>query len=123
MQRISNCDMASYVNQLDEFRNHNGTVIAQDRGDIYVVQSYGEHFPMYVYDYATRVWFGNTDKYSRTTSTHQNKTRPDVNCIQWTDTNQMRTLVQAGSYAAACADRITEPSGVELIERAFAAMN
>jgi hypothetical protein len=53
-----------------------------DKGDIeavgrlYVIYSYGSHFPMYVWDETAKIWLGNSDKYSRTTSTHQSKYRP-----------------------------------------------
>jgi hypothetical protein len=43
---------------------------------LYVVYSYGLHFPMYVYDYAADKWYENTDKYSSTTSKQQGQARP-----------------------------------------------
>ena len=41
---------------------------------IYVVYSYGYHFPMYVYTLGT--WYVNSDKYSVSTSKQQNQARP-----------------------------------------------
>lgn len=48
----------------------------------YVVYSYGTHWPLYLFDAATGVWYGNADTYSRTTSHHANATRPTAD-IHW----------------------------------------
>lgn len=102
---ITNRQMSRAVTNLTAFRNNNHTVYSEDRGDLYVVYSYGDHFPMYVYDYASRTWFGNDSKYSSTTSRHQSLARPRADEIEWMDTHTMRTLIRAGGYAAYCARR------------------
>jgi hypothetical protein len=45
-------------------------------GVLYVVYSYGLHFPMFVFDYAADKWYENTDKYSSTTSKQTGQARP-----------------------------------------------
>ena len=42
----------------------------------YVVFSYGLHWPLFIYDYNKRQWYGNSDKYSVTTSRHYGKLNP-----------------------------------------------
>jgi hypothetical protein len=79
---ISNRDARQYVEQRKPFEGSNirGKWLcptnAEDveRDGIYVVYSYGEHFPMYIY--AENTWFENEDKYSPTTSKHQSQCRP-----------------------------------------------
>lgn len=62
---------------------------------VYVIYSYGSHFPMYVYDELSQQWLGNSDKYSRTTSTHQSKYRPSE-VAKWFDTTTLRDIVGLG---------------------------
>jgi hypothetical protein len=76
---------------------------------LYVVYSYGTHFPMYVYDASASVfdehgnalgkgvWLGNTDRYSVTTSKHQGKTRPNT-VHKWLNTEQLKDTIHEGSY-------------------------
>ena len=67
-----------------EFKTSNGTVY-----------SYGKHFPMYVYDYRMCEWYGNSDKYSPTTSKHQSTCRPP-NVSHWVDTKTLQSLAEVG---------------------------
>jgi hypothetical protein len=62
---------------------------------VYVIYSYGSHFPMYVYDETSQQWLGNSDKYSRTTSTHQSKYRPSE-VAKWFDTTTLKDIVRYG---------------------------
>ena len=62
---------------------------------VYVIYSYGSHFPMYVYDETSQQWLGNTDKYSRTTSSHQSKYRPSE-VAKWFNTATLRDIVGLG---------------------------
>jgi hypothetical protein len=63
--------------------------------EVYVIYSYGFHFPMYVYDETTQQWLGNSSKYSRTTSSHQSKYRPSV-VAKWFDTTTLEDIVRHG---------------------------
>lgn len=62
---------------------------------VYVIYSYGHHFPMYVYDEESGQWLGNKAKYSRTTSTHQSKYRPSE-VAEWFDTAELKAIVDCG---------------------------
>lgn len=44
---------------------------------LYVVYSYGLHYPLFAYDYKTDVWYENKTKSSRATSRHRNYGKPD----------------------------------------------
>lgn len=62
---------------------------------VYVIYSYGQHFPMYVWDETSGEWLGNKDKYSRTTSSHQSKYRPSE-VAKWFDTATLQDIVDRG---------------------------
>jgi hypothetical protein len=105
------------------FRNNNKTVWSEAQGPLYIVYSYGDHFPIYVYDHAAGMWFGNDDKYSPTTSRHQTYARPRLaqpypactshtNDITWVAAGELRDLVHAGSYAAYAGNRCTQKEQV-----------
>lgn len=50
---------------------------AEDK--VYVVYSYGRHFPMFAYSTITQQWYENEDGYSRTTAKHKTQLRPTAN--------------------------------------------
>ena len=106
MTRIANADMGRYVSHRQPFITNNKTAFGEYDGDLYIVYSYGKHFPMYVFDRNTHMWFGNSDKYSRTTSSHQTKAHPRQNIDVWLDTGKLQQFIAAGGYVNACADRI-----------------
>lgn len=107
MPYITNSDAASYVDCQEPFQTNNKTLFARKRDGLYVVYSYGEHFPLYVYDFVSGVWFGNGDRYSVTTTRHKTHARPQGE-ITWCSTDYLRGMIVAGSYASAVADRIIE---------------
>jgi hypothetical protein len=47
------------------------SLYAETIDNLYIVYSYGKHFPIAVYNFDTKIWYINTDKYSVTTSKHQ----------------------------------------------------
>lgn len=77
-----------YVQKLQPFRNNatggkgpknaslwgEWTTFADDSDPLYVVYSYGRHWPLWAN--WKGVWFGNTDKFSRTTTKHYSQTHP-----------------------------------------------
>lgn len=65
----------------------------------YVVYSYGTHFPMYIWDGSTGMWYGNKDKYSCTTSRHQSACSPP-HVDAWYDTHMMEVLARTGFVGA-----------------------
>lgn len=74
--RVANSNARKYVQQRKPFRGNNtyGACI-EDR---YVVYSYGEHWPLFMYDDGR--WFANSDRYSRTTSKHRSQLHPLTDC-------------------------------------------
>lgn len=67
--------------------------------DLYIVYSFGHHFPMFVWDNKAGAWFENTDKFSRTTSKHQGQLRPDAHVEYKLVTEEIKGLVSAGGLA------------------------
>lgn len=63
---------------------------------VYAVFSYGMHFPMYVYDYETDKWFGNSDKFSKTTTKHMWYAKPTEEIHAYYDTRTLSTIVEIG---------------------------
>jgi hypothetical protein len=68
---------------------------------LYVVYSYGEHFPIYIAetDNETKrlTWYANSDKYSPSTSRHQSQAAPwhGTYCVPMT-TDAMRRIAKDG---------------------------
>lgn len=124
MKRVTNKEAASLTQRREIFETVNQTIFSRrlrgydiGHGDyadkVYVVYSYGDHFPMYVYDYGTGQWYGNANKYSVTTSRHQTLTRPDV-VSRWFGTDELRRIISAGGLAEAVVQRI-ESAAVGLL--------
>tara|TARA_R110002051_G_C8481797_1_gene461758 strand:+ start:208 stop:639 length:432 start_codon:yes stop_codon:yes gene_type:complete len=111
MDTITLKQMSEYTTYHLPFKNSNETVFAKEPPnpfegqDLYVVYSYGEHFPIYVYDYQSEMWFGNDDKYSPTTSKHQTMAEPEVDDIQWLTTEELNQIIYCGGYRNYCSDR------------------
>jgi len=59
-----------------EFEAGNVFAVDYPTTGYYVVFSYGLHWPLFVYDYSKDQWYGNSDKYSVTTSKHYSKLNP-----------------------------------------------
>ena len=59
-----------------EFVSGNAFALNYHATGYYVIYSYGTHWPLYIYDYNTQQWYGNSDKYTRTTSKHYSKLNP-----------------------------------------------
>ena len=105
MDIIRLSDMQEHTTNHKQFKNSTETVFTKKRRDLYVVYSYGEHFPMYIYDHHVHLWFGNYDKYSPTTSKHQTMARPDADEINMLSTEELSALVRLGSYGEFCSER------------------
>lgn len=62
-------------------------------GGAYAVLSYGDHWFHYVYDYYTTRWYGNAERYSRTTTKHLSELQPvDARHITWTTNDELRNI-------------------------------
>lgn len=84
----------------EPFRNGNNTLFSAEWRRLYVVYSYGEHWPLFIYDRDMGVWFENETSSTVTTNKHRSQARPhNVNPVKLTCA-EMKRLVAAGSYAA-----------------------
>jgi len=110
MDTINNNQMSEYTTRLEQFKTNNGTVYTTDQvhPDLYIVYSYGEHWPMYVYDDATATWIGNGEKYDQpTTNRHASLSKPNVEDIKYLNRDELDRLITLGGYSQYCADRCT----------------
>jgi hypothetical protein len=109
--RVSNSKARQYVEKLEEFQGSNTFGKWLDVGNgrtetnlLYVVYSYGSHFPMYVWDSTEKKWLGNKDKYSQSTTRHQSLLRPSSVGI-WYDTNEMKEVIYHGGLISTIIER------------------
>ena len=106
MTRLANTELRGPIERREIFQTNSGSVFPSNyvRG-LYIVYSYGYHFPMWLYDRQTAQWFGNADKYSRTTSKHQSQTRPNVD-MTMTNTRTLQQIIEWSGYTEYCAARV-----------------
>ena len=102
MNKVANKNARQYVDNLDRFTGSN--IFGEQADNLYIVYSYGYHFPMYIYDrQAGGIWIGSKDSYSVSTSRHQSQCRPsDLASVEdggcWLDTaEQMKDYIKCGS--------------------------
>lgn len=76
--KYANKDMRKAVEYITEFKNNNETVysVRYENAGIYAVFSYGDHWPMWVYDWNANQWYENVSVYGNTTSRHAYYTKP-----------------------------------------------
>lgn len=88
--RTTNRNAREYVRNGVPFKNSNGQLFGRwETPTLFVVYSYGEHWPLFAWDGQTNEWLENYDKYSVTTSRHRTYAHPLA------DTNQMsRTMLK-----------------------------
>ena len=72
--KTTNSKSYRYTTMKKQFKANN--MFAQWTNGVYVVYSYGKHFPMYIYNPIEQIWYENKDKYSQSTSKQQNQARP-----------------------------------------------
>lgn len=98
MDRVSNKTARDWVNRGIEFQGNNTFAkwITTNNNKLYVVYSYGSHFPMYIYDQSQDRWVGNNSKYSQTTSKHQSQLKPSDTINRWLNTNEMQAVIHEG---------------------------
>ena len=95
--RVANKNARQYVNELKVFEGSN-TFATNDNENLYVVYSYGYHFPMYIYDRQAGIWVGSKDKYSSSTTRHQSQCAPNAEIKCWLDTaKEMNEYIRCGS--------------------------
>ena len=82
--RVSGQDCRSFIQELKLFHNSGtnhrhpkgATLWSEQQGNLYVVYSYGTHWPLLVN--WRGIWFSNEDKSTRTTNRHRTYTNPYV---------------------------------------------
>ena len=106
MPKLANNQVRDAVDKRQLFTNTNDTVHSDFTSpELYVVYSYGSHYPMYVYDNIARQWFGNETRSTPTTERHKTQARPDGD-IRWVSTDYLRAMILAGSYVNHTAQRV-----------------
>lgn len=88
--RVANKSCSSYVAGRQEFQGSH--LYGQLLGGMYIVYSYGPHFPLYVYKDGT--WYRNTDRRSVSTSRHYGQANPGVPCED-RNTGELRDMIDA----------------------------
>ena len=89
--RVSNRETRDYVKNLKEFKANNlwsewvpdTNTANETEAARYVVYSYDRHWPLFIYEVKTDMWFENGSKYSVTTSKHKTQSHP------YTDTTKL----------------------------------
>lgn len=80
--KISNSKARQYVQDCKEFKANNLWAEWVESMGVpnarYVVYSYDRHWPLFVYDVMTEIWFENASKYGMTTSKHHGQAHPHV---------------------------------------------
>ena len=72
---------------------------------LYVVCSYGRHWPLFVYDFKVNQWFANPDKYSVSTSKHYTQLHPNEP-VNFMSKDMLVTMIELGGYAALVQQRL-----------------
>ena len=72
MEQVANKNCRSLVEDRKEFNGSN--LYARKIGKLYVVYSYGEHYPMFLFRKGW--WYENKDGFSRSTGKHHSQARP-----------------------------------------------
>ena len=81
------------------------SIFAEQRENLYIVYSYGTHFPMYVYDETVGIWLGNQDKYSVSTSKHQSQAHPSEGILHWLSNKELKLLILEGGLVPYMVDK------------------
>jgi len=107
MTRIRKDEVRDYVDRRLPFHIKDSTLYSMLSGKgKYVVYTYGFNNPLYVYDDDLEVWFGNADTYENAPKPLKTAAIASDVKINWLDHEDMRSLIDAGSYGAHCARRI-----------------
>lgn len=75
--KVSGWKARQFAQQRLPFTNHNKQLFGRwETPQLYVVYSYGTHWPLFAYDTTLNLWYENEDRCSRTTSKHRSQTHP-----------------------------------------------
>lgn len=92
-------DAGQNIDTLTEFllkRNGDAVIYSVNRPKTYTVYSYGEHYPMYVYDRTVDRWYGNGDRSTQTTNRHKKLLEPCDGVHQYVDTHRLKSIAYNG---------------------------
>ena len=101
MKHIANSNCRLCVQKLEPFMGSNLWGEWRNRttdNERYIVFSWGDHFPMFIY--TNGCWFENEDKFSRSTTKHQTQAHPRRPTILLS-TYWMKILATDGYHAIA----------------------
>jgi hypothetical protein len=76
--KTSNGQCRKFVQERKPFKGNN--LFSEQDGSLYVVYSYGHHWPLFVCD-RNGLWYENADKYSVSTSKHKSQSNPFADTI------------------------------------------
>jgi len=94
--RITNVTARQYVQQKESFQGNN--LYGEWRYGRYVVTSYGDHFPLFIWEEGT--WYENIEKITVTTSKHRTQTHPHEDTLPMT-CNDMVVIMNHGIVGVA----------------------
>tara|TARA_R100001480_G_scaffold53717_1_gene66911 strand:+ start:98 stop:391 length:294 start_codon:yes stop_codon:yes gene_type:complete len=95
MDRVANKDCRSYVERKEEFEGSN--LYARKIGKLYVVYSYGEHYPMFLFRKGW--WYENGDGSSRSTARQRSQARPyEVSWRSLLTTEDLKNIIRREKY-------------------------
>jgi hypothetical protein len=79
--KTSNAKCSQFVEGLLLFKANNifSEYTSNSTATLYVVYSWGKHFPMFIC--SDGKWYENSDKYSQSTSKQQTQARPSANFV------------------------------------------
>lgn len=112
-ERIANNAVRAMVQMRRPFEGSN--LFARERtpshgmSTLYVVCSYGDHFPIYVAETDegnNTTWYQNAEKYSKSTSCHQSQCNPYGNALSLTAGAMRRCAVEGIAGVAAMGEMI-----------------
>ena len=97
IHRTSNGNCAQFVTNREQFngsynkRAKGPSIFGRwHHGKVYVVYSFGKHYPMYLW--YKKQWYENSDGYSRSTAKHHTQARPTNDTIKLT-TEEMNQYI------------------------------
>jgi hypothetical protein len=91
--KIANRDARRYVQFRREFDGNNLFARHRESDDMYVVYSYGPHWPLFIYVHG--LWYENADRYGTTTSKHHTQCHPHADTVKLS-VDQMKVLDHFG---------------------------
>ena len=76
IKRVNNDGIPTAVYRMETFANSGSTCSGGRKGHLYIVKSYNT--PIFAFDDNDKMWYENGEKYSVTTSRHQNAVRAAI---------------------------------------------